>query len=89
MFIVTKCVIACDPKEAILHNQLGEDRVGLNILYFLSNVSIMMIIRKWPLFQTILDGFTLRELIISYDETHVPTIVDEGKIGVKKKQYTF
>jgi hypothetical protein len=39
--------------------------------------------------QTILDGFILRELIISYDETHVPIVDDEGQIGVKKKQYIF
>jgi hypothetical protein len=36
-----------------------------------------------------LDGFTLRELFISYDETHIPTIDDERQIGVKKKQCIF
>jgi hypothetical protein len=55
----------------------------------MSILSIVMIIWKWPLFQTILDGFTLRELLISYDKTHVPTIDDEGQIGVRKKQYPF
>ncbi len=48
-----------------------------------------MIIWKWPLFQTILDGFTIREILVSYDEIHVPTIDDEGQIDVRKKQYTF
>jgi hypothetical protein len=32
---------------------------------------------------------TLRKLFISNDETHIPIVDDEGKIGVKKKQYTF
>jgi hypothetical protein len=45
-----------------------------------------MIIWKWPLFQTILDGFTIREILVSYDEIHVPTIDDEGQIDVRKKQ---
>jgi hypothetical protein len=44
-----------------------------------------MTIWKWPLSQTILDGFILRELLISYDETHVPTINDDGQINVRKK----
>jgi hypothetical protein len=45
-----------------------------------------MTICKWPWFQTILDGFTLREIFISYDETHIPTVDDEGQIGVRKKK---
>jgi len=32
-----------------------------------------------------LDRFILKKLFISYDETHIPTIDDEGKIGVRKK----
>jgi hypothetical protein len=27
------------------------------------------------------------KLLISYNETHLPTIDDEGEIGVRKKQY--
>ncbi len=54
------CVITSNPKEAVLDNQLGEDHVGLNILYCPNNVLVIMIIWKWPLSQTILDGFILR-----------------------------
>jgi hypothetical protein len=50
VFIVTKHVIACDPNEVVLDNQLGEDHVGLSILYCSNNVSTIMIIWKWPLF---------------------------------------
>jgi hypothetical protein len=35
VFIVIGHVIACDPKEAILDDQLGKDHVGLNVLYLL------------------------------------------------------
>jgi hypothetical protein len=68
VFVATRPVITCDPKETILHNQLGKDHVGFNILYCSNNGSIMMTIWKWPLFQT-----------------HVPTVNDEGQIGVRKK----
>jgi hypothetical protein len=44
VFIVTRCVITCDPKEAVLDNQLGEDHVGLNILYCPKDVSTIMTI---------------------------------------------
>jgi hypothetical protein len=32
-----------------------------------------------------LERFILKELFISYDETHIPTVDDERKIGVRKK----
>jgi hypothetical protein len=35
VFVVIGHVITCDPKEAILDDQLGKDHVGLNILYLL------------------------------------------------------
>jgi hypothetical protein len=37
------------------------------------------------LVQTIVDGHSLRQLIISYDENNIPTIDEGGKIGVRKK----
>ncbi len=49
VFVMIGCVITCDPKEVILDNQLGEDHVGINILYYLINVSTIMTIWKWPL----------------------------------------
>lgn len=42
-------VIACDSREAILDNQLSEDHVGVSILYYLNNISIVMMIWKWLL----------------------------------------
>jgi hypothetical protein len=44
-----------------------------------------MIIWKWSLAQTIVDGDSLRQFFVSYDENNNPIINDEGKIGVKKK----
>ncbi len=48
-----------------------------------------MIIWKWPLVQTIVDGYSLKQLLIFYNESNIPTIDEEGEIGVRKKQYTF
>lgn len=92
MFISSGLVITCDPKDIVLDNQLGNNHVGFSILYCQSNVSAIMTIWKWPLSYTILDGYTLRKLFISNDETHIPIVDDEGEIGeigVKKKQDTF
>jgi hypothetical protein len=51
VFIASRPVIACDPKEAVINNKLGEDHVGVSILYCLSDVSIVMIIWKWSFAQ--------------------------------------
>jgi hypothetical protein len=48
-----------------------------------------MIIWKWSLAQTIVDGYSWRQLFISYNENNNPIVDDEGKNGVKKRQYTF
>jgi hypothetical protein len=48
-----------------------------------------MTIWKWSLAQTIVDKYSLKQLFISYDESNIPTINEEGGIGVRKKQYTF
>jgi hypothetical protein len=61
----------------------------MSILYFLNNVSTVMTIWKWPLAQTIVDGYSLRQLLVSCDESKIPTIDEEGEIGVRKKQYNF
>jgi 3-methyladenine DNA glycosylase Tag len=45
-----------------------------------------MIIWKWSLFQTILDAFTFKKKIISYDETHVPTIDNEEKLVLRRNK---
>jgi hypothetical protein len=49
MFIRSGRVIACDPREVVLDNQLSEDHVGMSILYYLNNISVVMMIWKWPL----------------------------------------
>ncbi len=48
-----------------------------------------MTIWKWSLVQTIVDGYSLRQLLVSYNESKIPTIDEEGEIGVGKQQYTF
>jgi hypothetical protein len=45
--------------EAILDNWLGQDHVGLCVLYCLGIVSIVMMIWKWPLSQIVFDGYFL------------------------------
>jgi hypothetical protein len=49
VFLVKDRVVACDPHEAILDDQFGEDHVGLYLLYCLVTASIVMTIWKWPL----------------------------------------
>jgi hypothetical protein len=50
---------------------------------------MVLTIWKWLLAQTIVDGYSLEKLFVSYDESNIPTINDKGKIGVRKKQYTY
>jgi hypothetical protein len=44
--------------------------LGLNILHCPSNVVVVMTIWKWSLFQTNLDGYSLRPFFIPYNENH-------------------
>jgi hypothetical protein len=46
--------------ELVFDDWLGEDDVGLRIFYCLGIVLAIMTIWKWPLSQTILNGYTLR-----------------------------
>ncbi len=85
LFIVNGHVIACDPKEAVFDNQLGEDHVGVNILYCPNNISMIMISWKWSLAQTIMDVYSLRQLLVSYNENNIPIVDEEGEIGRRKK----
>jgi hypothetical protein len=62
--------------------------VGMSILYYPNNISIVMMIWKWLLVQMILDRYYLKQLFVFYDESNIP-IVEEGEIGARKKQYTF
>lgn len=89
IFITTGRVIACDPKEIVFDNQLSEDHVGVSIFYCPSNVSTIMTIWKWPLAKMNLDGYSFKQLLISYNESHITIVDEEGETGVRKKQYTF
>jgi hypothetical protein len=48
-----------------------------------------MTIWKWSLAQTIVDAYSLKQLLIFYDENNIPIIDEKGKFGVRKKQHTF
>jgi hypothetical protein len=48
-----------------------------------------MTIWKWSLSQTILDGYSLKQFLIPYNEDHILVVDEEGKIDVRKKQYMF
>jgi hypothetical protein len=82
VYVASGCVIVYDPREALLDNQLGEDHVGVSILYCLNNVLVVMMIWKWPLVQMILNGYPLRQLFMSYNENNIPIIDEEEEIGV-------
>jgi hypothetical protein len=45
-----------------------------------------MTIWKWPLAQTILDGYSFIKHLIAFNETHIVDVDDVGKFGVKKKK---
>jgi hypothetical protein len=47
---------------------------------------MVMIIWKWPLTQTIMEGFSLKEILFSYDENYVLKVDVKRMIGVKKKK---
>jgi hypothetical protein len=85
--IVERRIIACDPKELILDDDLGEIEVRVTILNYPKDTAQIMTIWRWPLSRTILDGHCLSSLFIAYDEHHV--LEDEGVMGVKKKSYAF
>jgi hypothetical protein len=77
-------IVACDLRELVLDDNLGETNVRVTILNCPNDRSQIMSIWRWSLSQTILDGHFLLSLLIAYDEHHVLE-EDEGVIGVKKK----
>ncbi len=85
VFITKGQVVACDPHEEIFDDQLGEDHVGLCILYFPAIMSVVMTIWKWLLVQTILDGYPLKKHLMAFNETHILDVDDVRVISVKKK----
>ncbi len=85
VFLAKRHMMASNLREAILDNILGDDDVNLTIVYCPGNISIVMIIWKWPLVQTTMEGFSLKEFLLLYDESYVLQVDVEGMIGVKKK----
>jgi hypothetical protein len=63
----------------------GHDHVGLTILYYPRDILAVMTIWKWSLTHTTMEGFSLKELLLSYDESYVPKVDVKGMIGVKRK----
>jgi hypothetical protein len=35
------------------------------------------------------DGYSLKQVIVFYNERNIPIVDEEGDISVRKKQYTF
>ncbi len=89
LFVTSGHVIACDPREVIVDDLLSEVHVRVSILYYLNNILVVMTIWKWPLAQTIVDGYSLKQFFGFYNENNIPTINEEGEIVIRKKQYTF
>jgi hypothetical protein len=50
----------------------------------LGNISTIMTIWKWPLANIIMEGFLLKEILFSYDESYILEVDVERMIGVKK-----
>jgi hypothetical protein len=69
--IIEGRIVACDLKELVLDDDLGEINVGVTILNYPNDRSQIMSIWRWPLLETILDGHFLSSLLIAYDEHHV------------------
>jgi len=39
---------------------------------------------RWPLFETIVDGHSLKTFLEFYDENYISYVEEEGEIGVNK-----
>jgi len=89
VFLMKGCVTVSDPRESILDDILGHDHDGLTIFYLHGDILAIMTIWKWSLIQTTMEGFLLKEFLLSYDENYVLKVDVEGMIGVKKNKYSF
>ncbi len=87
-FVIRGWLIACDLREAMLGDDLGEDHVRLFILYCLDDISAIMNIWRWPLLtQTILHGHSWWTFLKSYDDNPISDVDAKGIISVKKKTF--
>jgi hypothetical protein len=75
--------------DVVLDDQLAKDHVGLCIMCCPSLVSVVMIIWKWPLVGTILDGYSLRQHFMKYSEGLIADDDEVKIIGVKKNNILF
>jgi hypothetical protein len=66
--IVKGQINACDPKEVVLDENLGEIIIGVTILSYPRDITEVMPIWRWLLSQTILNGHSLFMLLGFYDE---------------------
>jgi hypothetical protein len=70
----------------VLDDWLGEDHVGLSIMYCLGTMLVVMAIWKWPLFWIIFYHYFLREHLLSHNEGHVPNLMKWEQLVWKKKK---
>ncbi len=49
VYVDREWIIVCDSREEVLDDDLGEDHVGLFILYCLNDILVIMNIWRWPL----------------------------------------
>lgn len=61
VFVAKGRIIACDPREAMFDDDLG-DHVGIVILYCPNDILVVMSIWRWLLSQTIFHGHSLKAL---------------------------
>jgi hypothetical protein len=88
VFVAKGQVIACDPREVVFSDDLG-DHVGILILYCPNDILVVVSIWRWSLSQMIFRGHSLKALLKSYKDNHISDVDVEGAIGVKKERYTF
>ncbi len=70
----------------MFNDDLGEDHVGIFILYCLDDISIIMNIWWWLLSQTISHGHSLKAFLKSYNDNHTFGLDAKRTISVKKKK---
>jgi len=85
VFLAKDCVTTSNLRETIMDDILGHDHVDLTMPYCLGNILVVMTIWKWPLAQTTMEGFSLKELLLSYNESYVLEGDVERMISVKIK----
>jgi hypothetical protein len=83
VFIAKGRIIACDPREVVLDDDLG-DHVGNFILYCINYILVIMSIWRWLFSHTIFRGQSLKAFLKSYEDNHICNVDVEGAIGVKK-----